>query len=230
MALQFSTTREQAQLHGIKVLVHARAGIGKTTLCATAPEPIILSAEAGLLSLAAFDIPVIVIRSFIELQEAYDFITKNPHAARFKTVCLDSITEIGEQCLTAEKAKTKDPRKAYGEMQDIVIDWVRKFRDIQGKHVYISAKQDMVKDDVTGISLYGPKAPGRQVGPALPYLFDEVFSLEVGQTPEGVKYRYLRTAPSVQFEAKDRSNALDEIEEPHLGKIFAKILAKTNKP
>jgi hypothetical protein len=226
VTLQFSNTREAATLHGIKVLVHGRAGVGKTTLCATAPSPLILSAEAGLLSLAHVDIPAIIIRSFIELNEAYRFIAESEHAKDFQTICLDSITEIAEQCLTAEKAKTRDPRKAYGEMQDEVTKWIKAFRDLQGKHVYFSAKQDAMKDEITGVTLYGPRMPGRQLGPLLPYMFDEVMSLEMGRTAEGVEYRYLRTKTSIQYEAKDRSGRLDEYEEPHLGKIFAKILGQ----
>ena len=54
MALKFTTTNQAAQLHGVKALVYGPSGAGKTTLCATAPAPIIISAEAGLLSLLLF--------------------------------------------------------------------------------------------------------------------------------------------------------------------------------
>jgi hypothetical protein len=58
----------------------------------------------------------------------------------------------------------------------------------------------------------------------MPYFFDELFSLEIGQTAEGQKFRYLRTDVSLQYEAKDRSGALQEFEEPHLGNIINRIL------
>lgn len=224
MALHFTTTGAAAKSHGIKVLVHGRAGAGKTTLASTAPDPIILSAEAGLLSLADTEIPTILITTFTELEEAYNFIVQSEHAKQFKTICLDSITEIAEQCLAAEKLKTRDPRRAYGEMQDEVLKWVKKFRDMKGRHVYFSCKQESVKDEMSGVTLYGPRMPGRQVGPQLPYLFDEVFSLEVGNTPEGKTFRYIRTKTSMQYEAKDRSGKLDEFEEPNLAKLFDKML------
>lgn len=224
MALHFTTTREAAQLHGVKMCVHGRAGAGKTTLIKTLPAPLILSAESGILSLRDVVIPTITIRSFEEMEEAYRFVTQSAHAAQFQSVALDSISELAEVCLVGEKAKSKDGRKAYGEMGDNMRALIRKWRDLPGKHVYFSAKQGSYKDDVTNTTLYGPSMPGQSLTADMPYFFDELFSLEVGRTPEGVEFRYLRTKTSIQYEAKDRSGGLNEFEEPDLGKIINKIL------
>ena len=51
MAINLKTTAT-IESSGVKVLVYGQAGSGKTTLIRTAPAPLILSAEAGLLSLA----------------------------------------------------------------------------------------------------------------------------------------------------------------------------------
>ena len=56
MAINLKSTATIAS-SGVKVLVYGQAGSGKTTLIRTAPAPLILSAEAGLLSLAGTDIP-----------------------------------------------------------------------------------------------------------------------------------------------------------------------------
>ena len=44
--------RYQPTQHKIKALVYGASGVGKTTFGATAPNPIFLSAEGGLLSVA----------------------------------------------------------------------------------------------------------------------------------------------------------------------------------
>ena len=226
--LRFTTTDRSARLHGIKLCVHGRAGAGKTTLVATLPEPILLSAESGVLSLRHVSIPAITITSIAELEEAYDYITLDEDASkRFHSVALDSISEIAENCLLTEKAATKDGRRAYGEMYDKMTALIKKFRDMPNKHVYFSAKQGSTTDEITNVTRYGPLMPGQRLGVNMPYLFDEVFSLELGKTDEGEEFRYLRTKTSLQFEAKDRSGALEEFEEPHLGKIINKILATT---
>lgn len=44
MALEWTTTAKANASSGVKVLVYAEAGQGKTALCATAPRPCVLSA------------------------------------------------------------------------------------------------------------------------------------------------------------------------------------------
>ena len=45
----------------------------------------------------------------------------------------------------------------------------------------------------------------------------------------GIEYRYLRTHPDIQSEAKDRSGVLDVLEPPDLTHIFNKILNNATK-
>jgi hypothetical protein len=222
MALKFSTTKK-AILHGVKVLVHSRAGIGKTTLCATAKDQVILSAEAGLLSIADHNIPVIEIETMADLEDAYKWITTSNEAKRFSTICLDSITEIAEIILANAKLKNADGRQAYGELIEKMMEYVKKFRDLRGKHVYMAAKQEREKDELTGRVLRIPGMPGRSLGPGLAYYFDEVFALLIQENGEN-SYRYLRTQPDFQYEAKDRSGILSAIEKPDLNYIFNKII------
>lgn len=228
MPLQFTTTREAATLHGVKMCVHGRAGAGKTTLVKTLPKPLLLSAESGVLSLRDVDIPQITIRNFAEMDEAYTFLTTSEHAKQFQSVALDSISEIAEQCLSFEKSQTKDGRRAYGELFEKVSKMIRKFRDLSGMHVYFSAKQGSNTDEMN-VTRYGPNMPGNALTQDMPFYFDELFSLEIGKTPEGQEFRYLLTKTDVQFEAKDRSGVLDKMEEPHLGKIIDKILKATQQ-
>jgi len=223
MAIKLTTTHDAARLHGVKFLVYGGAGVGKTKLCATAPDPVIISAEAGLLSLRDTNIPVIQVANLQDLGEAYKFVTESEEAKDFQTICLDSLSEIGETCLSAERASTNDPRKAYGEMQDRIMATVRLFRDIAGRHVYFSAKQERQEDDHKVVT-YQPSMPGRQVGPALPYLFDEVFALRAEEDVEGNVQRWLQTQPDRQYSAKDRSGRLERFEEPNLTNIINKII------
>ncbi len=228
MPLVFTTTDVAARTHGVKICVHGRGGVGKTRLVAGLPVPLYLSAESGVLSLGQWAIPQITITDFKVMQEVYQYIAYDPTAAHFQSIALDSISEIAEQCLGHEMGMSKDGRKAYGEMGTQMRDLIRLFRDLPGRHVYFSAKQSSNKDDVTGVTRYGPSMPGQALTKDMPYFFDELFSMEIHQTPEGQQYRALRTQLDMQYEAKDRSGALDAIEEPDLGKIIAKIQAHNN--
>lgn len=223
-ALTFTTTQQAAANHGIKVLVYGRSGMGKTRLCATAPNPIIFSAESGVLSLRGHNIPMAEIKTIEQLTEAHRWALQSSEAKGFDTICLDSITEIGEVVLANAKRQVKDPRQAYGELIEKMQQTIKAFRDLPQKHVYMAAKMEPMKDELTGVVRYGPAMPGSKLGPQLPYLFDEVFRIDVGKTPDGTEYSFLQTKADLQYEAKDRSGALDAIEYPDLTHVFNKIL------
>ena len=223
MAIQLISSRQAAAIHGVKCLVYGKAGYGKTYLARTAPSPVILSAESGMLSLRDVDIPVITIKTVEDLQQAYEW-AQSPDAAQFQTVYIDSISEIGEVVLTNAKAQVKDPRQAYGELIEKMMNTLKAFRDLPGKHVVMAAKQSVQTDSVTGAISYGPSMPGARLGAELPYLFDLVLQIGIGKTPDGIEYRFLRAHPDAQNEAKDRSGTLDALEPPDLTHVFNKIL------
>lgn len=221
MAVKIISTR-QAAVNGVKILVYGRPGVGKTCLCATAPRPIILSAESGLLSLRHWDIPVVEINTVEDLMQAAEYLT-GPAGAQYDTICLDSISEIAEVVLVNARKTVKDPRQAFGELILQMQNCIRYFRDLPRFNVYFAAKQEYTKDE-HGAFRYMPSMPGQKLSPALPYFFDEVFNLNIGtDTKTGATYRYLRTAPDLQYEAKDRSGTLDTFEPANLTHIFNKI-------
>lgn len=219
--LQIRSTRTVGTENGVKMMVYGLAGAGKTRLCATAPRPIILSAENGLLSLNSQDIPFIQITSLEELQAARLMIHNDK---RFWTVCLDSASDIAERVLQNRIASNKDPRKAYGEMAQEVLNEVRMWRDFPQRHVLFIMKQGRVKDEQTGGILNGPLMPGQQLDQHMPYMFDELFQL-VTQNNNGNIVSWLRTQRDNLNEAKDRSGKLDMWEPPNLTHIIQKITA-----
>lgn len=239
MPIVLKSSLDLAVAHGVKVLVYSGAGFGKTSLCATAPAPIILSAESGLLCLrkknlekmygvgnptVSYNTPVIEINDLADLTDAFDWCARSAEANQFATVCLDSISDIAEAVLSNAKKKAKDPRQAYGELLEKVGETIKKFRDLSQKNVYMAAKQGFIKDEATGVLKYGPLMPGSKLGPQIPYLYDEVFNLNIAKADDLSTYRYLLTQPDLQYDAKDRSGSLDTIEKPDLTHIFNKII------
>jgi len=224
MALNFTTTDRAAQLNGVKVLVYGQAGAGKTVLASTAPAPFLISAEGGELSLRNVQIPMVKVTTVDDLRDVYDWCARSNDAKQFQTICIDSLSEIAEVVLNNAKRQVKDPRQAYGELIEKMETTIRLFRDLPGKNVYMSAKMEPTKDELTGVVKYGPAMPGSKLGAKLPYFFDEVFRLGINKTPQGESYRFLQTQPDLQYEAKDRSGVLAPVEPPHLTQLFSKIL------
>jgi|TARA_R110000868_G_scaffold363004_2_gene625243 phage nucleotide-binding protein len=221
MAINLRSTKG-LHANGVKLLVYGNAGSGKTSLIPTLPNPVVLSAEGGLLSIADADLPFVEVSSYDTLMEAYRWVIESDEAKQFESIALDSISEIAEVVLNHEKKIAKDPRQAYGSMQEQMADIIRAFRDIPGKHIYFTAKCEKATDE-SGRILYAPSMPGNKTGQQLPYFFDEVLALRVEKDAEGVAQRALMCDSDGVWQAKDRSGKLDGWEAPDLGAIIAKI-------
>lgn len=208
---------KSVHVNGVKALIYGQAGAGKTSLIPTMPAPIILSAEGGLLSIADADLPFIEISSMDDLREAYTWLLKSDEAKQFQSVALDSISEIAEVLLNGEKKIAKDPRQAYGAMQEQMQDLIRAFRDLPGRNVLFTAKLEKVQDEA-GRILYGPSMPGNKTGQLLPYFFDLVLALRVEK-----EVRSLQCQPDGAWLAKDRSGKLDAYMPADLGAVFERI-------
>ena len=221
MAIQLKSTKGAAS-DGVKIVTYGAAGSGKTTLIGTLPDPIIISAEAGLLSLQGLDIPYIEITDMASLKEAFAFVASAKDAQAYQSVAVDSVSEIAEVVLNAEKKLTKDPRQAYGALQEQMTDLIRAFRDLPGKNVYMSAKLEKMQDEA-GRVLYGPSMPGNKLAQMLPYFFDEVLALRVEKDDEGKSQRALMCDSDGLWSAKDRSGKLSAWEPADLGHVISKI-------
>lgn len=224
MAINLRSTSD-AHTNGVKIVVYGQAGSGKTSLIPTLPTPVIISAEGGLLSISGSNIPFLEVSSMDALKEAYAWISESSEASKFESVAVDSISEIAEVVLAHEKRTNKDGRAAYGEMQVQVIEIMRAFRDLRGKHVYFSAKCEKSQDEA-GRILYAPSMPGNKLAQQIPYLVDEVFALRVEKDSDGNTQRALMCDSDGLWLAKDRSGKLGGWEAPDLGEIIKKIGGK----
>jgi len=224
MGIKIKSTNQSVS--SVKAIIYGASGVGKTMLAATAPKPIILSAEAGLLSLAKNDIDSIDVKTVDDVMEAYQWLTESKEAEKYETIMLDSISEISEIYLAALKKVNKDPRAAYGQLATDVTSMIRAFRDITHKHIVFISKSAKIENDV-GISIERPMLPGKNLTNGIMYHFDLVMAMRIGKLEDKTTYRYLQTSSSLEFDCKDRSGLLEEIEKPDLGHIFSTIINKT---
>lgn len=220
MAINLKNTSD-VHANGVKVLVYGHAGAGKTTLATTLPNPVIISAEGGLLSIKDSNIPYLEVNSMESLHEAYTWLL-TPEGRAFDSVVLDSLSEIGEVVLIHEKTQNKDGRAAYGEMATQMTALIRAFRDLDSKNVLMTAKVEKSQDEI-GRMLYAPSMPGAKLGQALPYFFDLVLALRVEKDADGVAQRALMCDSDGLWMAKDRSGKLQAWEQPDLGAIIREI-------
>ena len=220
--MQIQYTSAISMKDGVKAVVFGGSGVGKTVLLASAPEPIILSAEDGLLSLRKMKVPYIDISNYKQLTEAYTWLIQSSEAKRYQTYGLDSLSEIAECVLGEELKKTADPRRAYGETQQQMYRLIRTVRDIPNKHKVMIAKEQTIETG-PGIKCAVAIMPSEKLQAQLPYFFDLVLHMYVATNPSnGQSYRAIHTAMAANWNAKDRSGNLDPVEFPNLTQIFTK--------
>ena len=211
---------------GAKLLIYGASGAGKTTACATAPgKTLIISMEAGLLSIKAKDnVTAIEVKEASEIEEIAQLLESGK--LDYDTVCLDSVTEMSEILLASEKARSKDPRRAYGEVIEVMTRTMRRFRDLK-IHVIFVAKEDKIRDEQTGVFHHQPMMVGAKLPVQIPYFFDEVLALRTftEENEEGKKIinRWLQTTIGDNYTAKDRSGKLETFEEPNLTHVINKL-------
>jgi len=223
MAISLKRTGDLAQPF-VKVLIPGESGAGKTRAAAHLDDVVFLSAEEGLLSIRAENKPYITINGLLDLYEAYEWLTSSAEAKQFNAVAVDSISEIAEVVLAAERRTgvgAKDPRAAYGEMQDKMAGVIRAFRDLSNRHVVMTAKMEKGQTDTKEIR-YVASMPGKRLTSDLPYFFDEVIPVRVHRTGDVVE-RVFQCHDDGIWHAKDRSGALDPWEPYDLKALIAKI-------
>ena len=203
MAIKIQNTAD-IEFVGVKCIIYGGAGVGKTRTIATAPSPIIISAEEGLLSLMEVEIPYIEVKTLQDLDDAYNMLKKDA-GQTYKTIGLDSLSEIAETLIAQELPKHKDGRQAYAALAQAMIPMLKKFRDLKNVNTVFSCKRIDVKDDETGTVTTELLLPGNVLGYQVPYLVDELFYMDTDR--KGVPF--FQVKPSRKVFAKDRSGALD---------------------
>ena len=152
---------------------------------------------------------------------------------KYETVFVDSITVAGRLCLQwckgqpqaySEKTGKPDTRGAYGLMGQEMIAWLTHLQHTRGKNVWFVGILDERLDDFNR-RVFQLQIDGSKTGLELPGIVDEVVTLAELKADDGTAYRAFvcHTLNPWGYPAKDRSGRLDQIEEPHLGRLMAKI-------
>ena len=152
---------------------------------------------------------------------------------RYQAIFVDSITVAGRLCLQwcrgqpeafSERTSKPDLRGAYGLHGREMIGWLTQLQHTRGKNVWFVMILEEKLDDFNR-RLFVPQIDGSKAANELPGIVDEVITLAQVPAEEGPPYRAFvcQTLNPWSFPAKDRSGRLDMLEEPHLGRLMAKI-------
>lgn len=199
------------------IVIYGPSGGGKTTLSATAPKPLFLDSNKGLLSIAGregFDhVRGIDVNSMDDLDRVYDNCTatgKRDWSKKFQTINFDHFDDIqgiildGLADRAVEKDERRDPdaieQREYGIMGNKLRRYLRKFKRVPMHKILICSE---TQDFETG--RLRPALIGAMKN-QLPYFADHTLYLRIGSKGR----RYLHLDPTDDFYAKTRAWWLPE--------------------
>jgi len=224
-ANQLKPASQLAQGFGVKCLVYGSPGIGKTPLIKTAPRPVLLVTEPGMLSMRdATNVPAWEGYTPQAIDEFFDWLFRSNEANQFDTIGTDSFSQLAEIYLKDFLKKNKDGRKAYGELSRKVMEFADGLYYKPNIHVYMIAKEVLEENGTNPIKK--PYFPGKDLNVKIPHLYDEILHLALTPIPGQPKpVPAFRTCETYGILARDRTGKLNEYEPPHLGNLFNKCMS-----
>jgi phage nucleotide-binding protein len=206
-------------------LIYGEAGVGKTQLAASAhavPEmaPVLyVDAEAGSSTIKSVypDVPLVTTTEWEQYNQLYHALKAGGHP--YKTVVLDSISEINEHCKTqVMKEMLLDPEnerrdpdipsiREWGKLQVRMMRMIRLYRDLPMNVIFIAhAEQVQLKN---GKKKWMPLINGK-MQMKLPQIPDVVLFMYV-QEVDGEQRRLLLTTQTDNAVAKVRGVNMPQI-------------------
>ncbi|PCJ68229.1 MAG: hypothetical protein COA62_15815 [Rhodobiaceae bacterium] len=152
---------------------------------------------------------------------------------KYDTLFIDSLTDMSrlcfQWCLTQPESWNKEGVKntmgTYGLLGVSMIAMLKQIQKTRHMNVIFLGILDEFKDE-NGAKTFVAQIEGSKVGREIPGIVDEVFTMAILSHPEtGETYRALVTNRDNRwrFPAKDRSGRLNDVEEPHLGRVMEKM-------
>lgn len=120
-----------------------------------------------------------------------------------------------------------DLRGAYGLHARNSVSLLSQLQRTKSKIIVLTCALGQVTDDLN-VTTWQLLTEGARTNRELPGILDEVITMQWLDFGDGKLTRaFVCTSPNQwNYPAKDRSGRLDQIEEPHLGKLLHKLLAR----
>lgn len=204
----------------LKAIIYGMPGVGKTTLCASAPSPIIIDVEKGTKSLlldAHFQgVRILEPKEFKDVDSLFWAIRNGK--IECESIILDSISEFQrlhlDEILIAENKKSSARNPYLAQQQDYRLSTEMMRRHVLALrelplHFLMTAHAVETPDDVTGVPSIRPSVTPKLAG-TLVGMMDLIGYYEIGDK----QTRKLLCQPQRRIQAKNRIGLPAEIINP----------------
>ena len=152
---------------------------------------------------------------------------------KYQTIFIDSITVAGRLCFQwckgqpqamSDRSGKPDMRGACGLQGQEMIAWLTHLQHTRNMNIWFLGILDERVDEFNR-KQFTPQIEGSKTGLELPGIVDQVITMAEVRDEDGNSYRAFinHTLNPYGYPAKDRSGRLEQVEEPHLGRLMEKI-------
>jgi hypothetical protein len=155
---------------------------------------------------------------------------------RYQTYLIDSLTADGRLCFQwaiqqpevfSERSGKRDLRGAYGLHAREMCSWLLQLQQARAINIIFVGVLETAVDEFNR-SEHRLQMEGARTTRELPAIVDQIITMHSLDFGDGKPTRaFVCTSPNPwNYPAEDRSGRLEQIEEPHLGKLLMKLSAK----
>ena len=214
--------KEFAVTYGFKALIYGPPGSAKTPTLNTAPRPVLLACEPGLLSMRNSNVPTFLGYDAAAIDEFFKWFFGSNETKNFDTVGIDSVTQMAEHYLTAAEKTNKHGLAAYGEMANRTMAQLDGLYFTKYKHTYLICKEAATESN--RVMIRKPYFPGRELPIKVPHRYDAILRLATHNVPGMGQVRAFRCIASIDEDARDRTGNLNEFKPPDFGLLVKKAM------
>lgn len=214
--------KDFAQHFGCKAVIYGPPGSAKTPTLNTAPRPLLLATEPGLLSMRGSNVPTYEAYTAPRIDEFFKWFFNSTETKNFDTLGIDSTSQIADTYLQAALKTNKHGKAAYGEMANKTMEHLRTLYFTRYKHTYLIAKEGSFEEASTRIRK--PYFPGQALIVDVPHLYDFVLRLAKVPIPGHGEQRAFQCNASYDVSARNRTGNLSDFEPPDFSALVNKAL------
>ena len=110
--------KAKAEQAALKMGIYGPPGSGKTPIINTAPRPVLLACEPGLLSMRGSTVPTFQAFTAKLIDDFFEWLFSSAETKNFDTLVVDSISQMCNIYLADAKTKSKHGLQQYGDMAE----------------------------------------------------------------------------------------------------------------
>jgi len=211
--------KDFARKFGCKAIVYGPAGTGKTPIINSAPNPVLLATEPGLLSMRNSTVPTWIAPNKDKIDEFFKWFEHSAEAKKFDTLAIDSVSQMCEIALNDAKKRIKHGLKIYGDMAEYVGPYLDRLYFMPEKHMYLICKEEVQEGGYRR-----PYYPGKQLAIQVPHRYDCILRVAKAQISNMGEVTAFQCNGTYDVMARNRTGDLADFEPPHFGEIIKKVM------